>query len=319
MIIDGFGHVMPKSFCDTLLKVYPTDELRELSVLPYFGDVENRLRVLDKHGIDKQVLTLARASIWVSMPPKVAPEMVRVANDAVAEFAATHPDRFIATATLPFPTDEYLDEFDRCVNQLKVAGIQIMSNANGKQLDDPDFRSFFSRANDTKTPIWIHPQLHAGWSQQYVLDKIFGWPFDTTMAMARLVFSGVMEEFQNLNIVVHHMGAMVPHFAERIKGFYDAGPMFPRAQFKPMREDPLVYFKRFYGDSVLNGSVHAFECGYKFFGPEHIVFATDYPFGPKQGEEWMAGALHQVRTIDLPAHEKELIFSGNLLRIMEKW
>jgi len=318
MIIDGFGHVMPKSFCDTLLKVYPTDELRELSVLPYFGDIENRLRVLDKHGIDKQVLTLARASIWVSMPPKVAPAMVRAANDAVAEFAATHPDRFIATATLPFPTDEYIDEFDRCVNQLKVAGIQIMSNANGKQLDDPDFRAFFKKANETKTPIWIHPQLHAGWSQQYVLDKIFGWPFDTTMAMARLVFSGIMEEFQHLNIVVHHMGAMVPHFSERIKGFYDAGPMFPRAQFKPMKKDPLEYFRRFYGDSVLNDSVHAFECGYKFFGPEHIVFATDYPFGPKQGEEWMAGALHQVRMIDLPAREKELIFSGNLLRIIGK-
>ena len=317
LVIDGFGHVMPKSFCDTLLKAYPTVELKELSGLTYFGDMENRVKVLDKHKIDKQVLTLARPTIWMGMSAEVALKMTRLANDAVAEVAKKYPDRFIPTGTLPVPSEEYLPEFDRCMNELGMAGIQIVSNINGKPLDDPAFRPFFAKANATKTPIWIHPQLQAGWSQQWVLDKIFGWPFDTTIAMARLVFSGMMEEFPNLNIVVHHMGAMVPHFSETIKGFYNSD-YFPRANFIPRKKGPLDYFRRFYGDSVLNGSVHAFECGYKFFGPKHIVFATDYPFGPKQGKEWMAAALRQVQAIDLPQKEKDLILSGNLLRIIAK-
>jgi aminocarboxymuconate-semialdehyde decarboxylase len=317
LVIDAFGHVMPTPFCQTLLAAYPTVELKELSVLTYFGDMENRVRILDKHGIDKQVLTLARPSIWMNMPPEMTFRMTPLANDAVAEVARKFPDRLIPTGTLPVPTEEYLPEFDRCMNELGMAGIQIVSNIDGKQLDDPAFRAFFARANETKTPLWIHPQLQQGWSQQWVLDKIFGWPFDTTIAMARLVFSGMMEEFPDLNIVVHHMGAMVPHFSERIKGFYDS-TYFPRANFIPLKKGPLEYFGRFYGDSVLNGSVHAFECGYKFFGPEHIVFATDYPFGPNQGEEWMAGALHQIKSVDLPQNEKDLILAGNVQRIISR-
>jgi predicted TIM-barrel fold metal-dependent hydrolase len=317
IVIDAFAHVMPKSFCELLLKDYPTLELKELSTFTYFGDMQKRIRVLDKYKIDKQVLTLARPTIWMGMPAKLVSKMTPIANDAVAEVAGKYPGRFIPVGTLPVPSEEYLAELDRCMNELGMAGIQIVSNINGKPLDDPAFKPFFARANATKTPIWIHPQLQKGWSQQYLLDKIFGWPFDTTIAMARLVFSGIMEEFPNLNIVVHHMGGMVPYFSERIKGFHGSSYM-PRGNFVPLKKDPLVYFRRFYGDSVLNGAVHAFECGYKFFGPRHSVFATDYPFGPKEGVDWTAGALRQMRAIDIPQKEKELILSGNLMRIIKK-
>jgi len=113
------------------------------------------------------------------------------------------------------------------------------------------------------------------------------------------------------------MGAMIPHFSERIKGFYEA-KIFPKVKFAPLSESPLVYFKRFYADTVLNGSAHAFECGYKFFGSGQIVFATDYPFGPEKGETWMAGALSQMNNVDLPQMERDQIFSKNLERILEK-
>ena len=83
-------------------------------------------------------------------------------------------------------------------------------------------------------------------------------------------------------------------------------------------KDVLDYFRQFYGDTVLNGAVHAFECGYKFLGAEHIVFGTDYPFGPAQGEAWIAGALDEVRTIDLSQAEKDLILGENLLRLIER-
>lgn len=318
LIIDGFAHVMPKPFAEALNQSYSTDELRELAALTYFGDMENRVRVLDKHKIDKQVLTLARPSIWINMPTEIALKMTRLANDAVAKVAAEYPDRFIAVGTLPILTEEFMPEFDRCLGDLGVAGIQIFSNIGGRPLDDPKFRSFFAKADQTRTPVWLHPQLWGDWSPEFILDKIFGWPFDTSLTLSRLVFSGIMEQYPNLRIISHHMGAMIPHFSERIKGFYDAREMFPRSRCVSLPRDPLEYFRKFYGDAVLNGSVHAFECGYKFFGPGHIVFATDYPFGPGKGEPWMEGALHQIRSVDLPQSEKEEIFGGNLQRLIER-
>jgi aminocarboxymuconate-semialdehyde decarboxylase len=318
LVIDAFSHVMPKRFLEFLLKTHPTVEAKEMVPLTYFGDIENTVRILDKHKIDKQVLTLARSSIWPGVPRNLLPELTRAANDAMAEVASLYPDRFIATGTLPVPSEEFLPELDRCVNELGMKGVQIFSSVDGKQLDAPEFRAFFAKANATKVPVWLHPQLQHDWSQEFVLDKIFGWIYETSIALARLVFSGIMQEYPDLRIIPHHMGAMVPHFSERIKGFYNARGMFPRSNFPPLSGDPLDYFRRFYGDTVLNGSVHAFECGYKFFGPEHIVFATDYAFGPKQGEEWMEGALHQVRTADLPQSEKDLILGGNLLRLIER-
>ena len=80
----------------------------------------------------------------------------------------------------------------------------------------------------------------------------------------------------------------------------------------------LHYFRRSYGDAVLNGAVHAFKCGYKFFGPEHIVMATDYPFGPQQGEQWIKETLDQIDGLNLPPKEKEMILGGNLMRLIER-
>ena len=318
MVIDGFAHVMPKAFAEALMQVHPTDELQKLAKHTYFGDMENRIRVLDKFGLDKQVLTLARPSTWIGISPDALPKMTRLGNDTVAQVARQYPDRFIAVGTLPVPTQEYLPEFDRCLNELGMVGIQILTNIEGKPLDAPEFRPFFEHANATKTPIWIHPQLVQVWSEEYVLDKIFGWLYETSATLARLVFSGIMETYPDLRIIPHHMGAMVPHFSGRIKGFYEARELYPGTKLTTLPRDPLDYFKRFYGDTMLSGAAHAFECGYKFFGPDHIVMATDYPFGPQQGEQWIKETLDQIDALSLPQPEKDLILGGNLMRLIER-
>lgn len=318
LIIDGFSHILPKSFAEELGQAHPTNELMELAALKHFGEVENRVRVLDKYKIDKQVLTIARPSIWINVPKDIVLEMTRVANDAVSKAARQFPDRFLPVGTLPIPSEEFIPEFDRCIGELGMVGIQIFSNVGGRALDDSGFRPFFENAHNSRTPVWIHPQLLYGWSPEFCLDKIFGWLYETSLALSRLVFSGIMDEYPDLKIISHHMGAMVPHFSERIKGFYEASDMFPRAKFTSLPKNPLEYFKKFYGDSVLNGAVHAFECGYKFFGPEHIIFATDYPFGPGKGETWMDGALHQIAATDLSQIEKDQILGGNLQKLIER-
>ena len=317
VIIDGFSHLLPKSFADALHRMYPTDELRALSALTYFGDMEERVRVLDKFKIDKQVLTLARPNIWIDMPRDIALKAARRANDAVAEAAKQFPDRFIPVGTLPILSEEFMSECDRCVDDLKMKGIQIFTNMGGRYVDDPEFRWFFLKANSARIPIWLHPQVRVEWSQDFALDKILGWLFDTSLALCRLVFSGIMEECPDLMMITHHMGAMVPHFSERINGCYIGRDMFPNAKFTTLPKDPLTYFRKFYGDTVLNGAAHAFECGYKFFGPDRIIFATDYPFGPQKGERWIEGALHQIRAADLPQAEKEQILGENLERLLK--
>lgn len=312
LIIDGFTHILPKPFAEEFSLLHPTDELRELIALPHLSDIEMRIRVMDKYKIDKQVLTLARPTIWMNIPSNIVLKMTRKANDAVAKAAKQFPDRFIVVGTLPIPSEEFMPEFDRCIDELDMAGIQIFSNIDGRNLDDMEFRPFFAKANSTRTPIWLHPQLQAEWSQQFLLDKIFGWPFDTTMAMARLVFSGIMEEYPDLRIVTHHMGGMVPYFSYRIKDIYDAREQFPRSNFAFLSKDPVEYFREFYADTVLNGSPHAFECGYKFFSSEHIIFATDFPYGPGKGEHWIKETLHQVNASRLSRTKKDHILGENL-------
>jgi aminocarboxymuconate-semialdehyde decarboxylase len=318
LIIDGYAHIMPKTFAEVLNTYYPTDELQEMAAKPYFSEVENRLRVLDKYKIDKQVLTLAGPSIWIGMPKDIVMKMTRAANDALSRVAQQFPDRFIPVGTLPIPSEEFLPEFDRCIGDLGMAGMFIPSNIGGRPLDHPEYTPFFKKAHRTCTPIWLHPQLRPEWSPEFALHKIFGWLFDTSLALGRLVFSGIMEEFPDLRIITHHMGAMIPHFSERIKSFYECYEMHPQSKFTSLPKDPLEYFKRFYGDSVLNGSAHAFECGYKFFGPKQIIFGTDYPFGPEKGEAWMKGSLHQIAVADLPQTEKDQILGGNLQRLLER-
>ncbi len=316
IVIDGFSHILPGPFAEELNLIYPTSELRDLASLAHFTDMENRVRALDKFKIDKQVLTLARPNIWINMPKDIALKMTRTANDALARVAKQFPDRFIPVGTLPILNEKFMPEFDRCIKELGMVGIQIFTNIEGKPLDDPEFRWFFSKANSTRTPIWIHPQIRDEWSEGFALDKILGWLFDTSLALCRLVFSGVMEDYPDLIIIAHHMGAMIPHFSERIRGCYLGRDMFPRAQFISLPKDPLEYFRKFYGDTVLNGAQHAFECGYKFFGSDHIVFATDYPFGPEKGERWIEGALHQIKATHLPQTEKDQILGGNLQRLL---
>lgn len=317
LVIDGFSHILPKSFIRELSLFHPTDELRASGSLTHLSEIENRIRVLDKYRIDKQILTLARPSLWTHMAKDIALKMTRVANETLCEITQKYSDRFIPVGTLPIPSEEFMSEFDRCMEDLHMAGIQIFSNVGGRPLDDMEFRSFFAKAHRTRTPIWIHPHLRSEWSPEFVLDRIFGWLFDTSLALSRLVFSGMMEEYPDLTIISHHMGGMIPYFSERIRSFYEARDMFPQAKFCRLSKDPLEYFKRFYADSILNGSVSAFECGYRFFGPGRIIFATDYPFGPGQGEPWVEEAIHQIRISDLPQVEKDQILGGTLQGILE--
>ena len=332
MPTDFFSHIYPKSFYKEYVK-------SQLPFTPFvdagynvegerFIDVDYRLRILEKFAIDKAVITLAQPSIWSHVQEKDMMRLIKLGNDGMGEIAAKHPDHLISIATIPLLTGEGLDELDRSISDLGLKGLEVFSNYGGKPIDVPELLPFYEKMAKYDLPVWIHPVSypHYEWAFDYDLVKIFGWPYDTTLAVSRLVFSGVLARYPNLKLIIHHLGGMIPYFSERLRGFVDdpiktKPPGVKREKDSSesigLKEHPIEYFKKMYGDTVANGSIGALECAYRFYGPGHIVFATDFPFGPERGERWVNETLKSIRSLDIPEEEKEMILDGNARKILK--
>lgn len=318
--IDVFAHVTPPQFFDEMNEVHPTDALRNL----YFEqtwNLERRITDMDAHGIDTQVISLANPPIWEGISPEDALSLTQLANDSVRDMADTHPDRLIPIATLPFVTPEYVDEFKRCVDDLGVRGVQIFTNIGGQPIDSDGHLSLYEAAANAGVPVWIHPQFHSWyeWLDEYEIHRTIGWPFDTSVAMMRLVFAGVFERYPDLDIITHHLGGMIPFFIGRISSFFEARvnnpEMYPGFDAPDFSTSVREQFERFYGDTVIGGEKSAFACGRSHFGDDGVVFATDYPFGPDGGRRFMQQAIDVVESLD-NRDAKQAIFSENAERLL---
>jgi predicted TIM-barrel fold metal-dependent hydrolase len=331
LTIDIFSHIYPKAFFKEYVK-------SQLSFIPFvdagyspegerFIDIDYRLKVLKKYQIDMAVVTLAQPSIWENISDKVALRLIRLGNDGMAEIAQKNKENLISVATVPLLNGVGLDELDRAINDLGLKGLEIFSHYGGKPVDIPEMLPFYEKMAKYDLPIWIHPVSypHHEWAFDYDLVKIFGWPYDTTLAVSRLVFSGILEKFPNLKLIIHHLGGMIPYFAERLRGFVDdpiktKPPGIERkhsSEGEGLKRHPIEYFKKMYGDTVANGSIGALECAYRFYGAEHIVFATDYPFGPEKGERWVKETLGSIESFNVSSSERELMLDGNARKLLK--
>ena len=318
-IIDGFTHLLPRTVYDKLVEVHPTEELLGFDEGTFLWDLDKRFTDMDDLGIDKQVTMLALPSLWRGIDHDVAPEAVRFANDEVSRIASEHADRLIPVGTLPLLGEEYEDEFDRCIDDLGMAGIQIFANVDGQPIDSPEFRWIFDRAEAEGVALWLHPQLTDWyeWDGLYLLNKILGWPFDTSMAMSRLVFSGVMDDYPDLQFVVHHMGAMIPHFVDRLQTFYQHTVehlgQYPDRGFSELSEPLRDAYRRFNVDTAVSGSAATFHCSYDYYGVDNVVFGTDYPFGPEMGRLWVKQIPDLIDNAeDISDEDRERLYHGNI-------
>src|SRR5439155_948448 len=200
------------------------------SLVVVLVDLEQRFRIMDRYEGYVQVLTLASPPIEALAGPDVTPELARLANDGMAELVANHPDRFPGfVASLPMNNpDASLREIDRAIDTLGATGVQIFSNVNGRPLDGPEWEPLFDRMAARRLPIWLHPARPAAFADypgekrsRYDIWWAFGWPYETTAAMARLVFAGLFDRHPDLAIITHHMGAMLPYFEGRAGGGLD--------------------------------------------------------------------------------------------------
>ncbi len=212
MKIDIFNHVMPQAYLE-MMKQHSKDEgiIKRMSSLRMLWDIEARVQMLDEQFPDvQQVLTLSLPSPELVGGPELAPELARLANDGMAEMVSKWPHKFPAfIASLPMNNvDAALAEMDRAITTLGARGVQVCTNVNGRPLDEPELFPVFERVTNTHDlPIFMHPARPATRADyvnepisKYEIWQVLGWPFETSVAMSRMVFSGFFEKLPTMRL-----------------------------------------------------------------------------------------------------------------------
>lgn len=282
---------------------------RFFGVTPAMTDVAKRLEDMDRVGIDVEVVSLSTPNVFFAGAQQ-QPEIARMVNDAYAELVATHPKRFKAFASIPMDApDEALRELHRAIDDLKMNGVILLSNIGGKPLTSPEYRPFFAEANRMKLCILLHPMLPANTDpfREYVLGPIVGFMFDTTLAVARMCFDGMLKDFPDIRWIVGHLGGAVPYLIERMdNGWRD----FPECRSK-IDELPSAYLKKLYYDTV-NFNPHMLMMARDMMGSNHMVMGSDYPHLLGSIDR----AVSSIESLEIPEEEKQRIFEGTALSIL---
>ena len=223
-----------------------------------------------------------------------------------------------------------LEEMDRAIVKLGARGIQIGTNILGKPLDDPEFFPVFERmANHYSLPVWMHPLRQQNFSDyrseqksRFEIWQVLGWPYETSAAMSRIVFSGLFDKLPNLRIITHHCGGMIPYFSGRAETLWaQLGSRTADEDYseilKRMTKPLMDYFRMFYGDTVLGGSSSALRCGLDFFGADHVVFASDCPFDPEGGAMFIREGIRSVGDLQLPPEVERKIYYDNAIGLLK--
>ena len=326
--IDVFNHIFPKPFFERLQQVVVNKAaVKRWLHIPFLYDLDVRFQRLEEFGPDyRQVLSLSAPPIESINPDRqITLDLARLANDSMADVVRAHPQRFpgfIASLPMNHP-DESVAELERAVTTLGALGVQIFSNVNGLPLDDPRFAALFETAERLRCPLFLHPTRGAHVpdypgeaKSKYEIWWTFGWPFETSVAMQRLVFSRLFDRLPAIKILAHHLGAMVPYFEGRVgHGLDQLGTRTADEDYESLRRSlpkrPIDYFKLFWADTAVFGSAAATECGLKFFGVDQVVFASDAPFDPEGGAMYIRETLRVIDGLEIAEAERRKIYQGN--------
>ena len=333
--IDVFNHILPKPFFDRLQSVIVNrGAIKRWLNIPFLHDVDVRFRMLEEFGGEyRQVLSLSAPPIESINPDRqITLDLATLANDSQAELVRKYPDRFpgfIASLPLNHP-EQSVRELERAVAVLGALGAQVFSNVNGLPLDDERFAPLFETAARLACPILLHPARGAGFADypgeaksKYEVWWTFGWPYETSAAMQRLVFSRLFDRLPGIKIVAHHLGAMIPYFEGRVGygldqlGSRTAGEDYA-SLLASLPKRPYDYFKMFWGDTAVFGSRAAMECGLKFFGMDQVVFASDAPFDPEGGPLYIRETVKVIDSLDIDESDRRKIYQANAERLFNR-
>jgi predicted TIM-barrel fold metal-dependent hydrolase len=316
-----------------MLAVLPDgrDMHKRVRAIPSMVDLDERFRIMDAFPDYAQVICLPHPPIESLGAPRLARELAKIGNDGMAELVSKHPDRFPAfIAALPMNDPEGLvEEADRAVKDLRAVGVQVFTNVNGAPLTEPATMPLFDLMAKLDLPIWLHPARGADYpdyktekKSRYEIWWTFGWPYETSVAMAHMVFAGLFDRHPNLKIITHHLGGMVPYFEGRVgPGWDQLGTRTSDEDYgallKKLKKRPLDYFHLFYADTAVFGSMAATECGLKFFGADRVLFASDAPFDPEKGSAYIRWTIEIIDRLDITPAERSAIYEGNARRLLK--
>jgi predicted TIM-barrel fold metal-dependent hydrolase len=267
--LDIFPHIFPRAFFERMKDIAERNpalgaQLKRWLHIPVLWDLDKRIKMMKRFPDYKQILTLSLPAIEFLGTPEETPELARLANDGMHEIVRKHGELFPAfVASVPLNNvPASLEEMDRAIGRLGAKGIQIFTNVNGRPLDVPEFFPIFEQmANKYQLPIWVHPTRTAKFADyvseqksKYEMWWLFGWPYETSVFMGRMVFSGMFDKLPKLRIITHHLGAMVPFLSHRVGyGMDQFGARTSDEDYegllKRMKKRPVDYFKMFYNDT----------------------------------------------------------------------
>jgi predicted TIM-barrel fold metal-dependent hydrolase len=292
--------------------------------IPALYDVEERLRVVDSFPDYTQVICLGMPAIDRLTGPDRSAEWARIGNDGLAELVAKYPDRFVGyAASLPMNAPAAaVKEAERVLSNGANA-IQLHTNVDGAPIDQEQFLPIYEIIERSGKPILLHPirtremaDYRTETVSKYEICSVIGWPFETGAALARLVFSGIMDRFPDLKVIAHHLGGIIPYFEGRVAHSWDQlGARTSDEDYslllKRLKKRPFDYFKDFYGDTALAGARSPTICGLSFFGPDRVLFASDCPFDKEKGRGYIRSTIAVMESLGLPEDDMKKICHRN--------
>jgi uncharacterized protein len=336
MVIDFQAHIFPEAYIEELKRLDGAVILEEPdahSGMTYFYDKKLRCRIntatfqgrdirrriehMDQLGIDVHLLSIPAPGAD-RFDGESSVRLARIANDAIAGICREYPSRFVGLFTLPTSsTPKSLDELERSVNELGLRGFACFSNLNGGPLDREELFPIYERLAQYKLPVYIHPTAPLS-TEATGIDimptLIFGWAFDSTVAMTRLVYGRVLERFPEIRFVVADVGGVLAFFAQRAINIYSGRSEEIRERFG-LKENPLDSFRRFYVDTA-DHPASTLRCVKDFFGVDRLVLGTNYPYGPEEGCLLVKNSLKAINGLELSVTEREKILGGNAAGIL---
>jgi aminocarboxymuconate-semialdehyde decarboxylase len=281
------------------------------AIVPQLTDPARRLDDMDRMGVDVQALSVAPPQYYYWADPALGRRLARRQNEHLAELVAGRPDRFVGLATVPLQDVEAaVAELDHAVGALGLRGVEICTNVNGLDLDDPRFRPFFARVADLGVVVLLHPHGFTDGRRlmDYYLTNVIGNPLESTIALTRLIHGGVLEELPALRLCVVHGGGFLPFYASRMD---HAWRQRPEGRHRIPDRPPSSYLRRIWVDCLVYDPAHL---GFlvQQMGAGQVVVGTDYPFD--MGDDDPVGLVEA--TPGLSDDDRARILGGNAARLL---
>lgn len=269
---------------------------------PGHVSLEARLRAMDAAAIDVQVLSAPPYLSYARLDGEAALAACRAHNEDIAAAVAAHPARFVGLASVPLQAiDLALGELDRAVGSLGLRGAVILTQWAGTTLDDPSLLPFYRALRALDVPVLVHPAPPASRDDRdraFRLDNLVVYPGETTLAVARLLFAGVLDEVPGLRVIASHLGGTLPYLVGRLSLGVHAYAECRSALTRPIADA----VREVYVDTV---SFHApaIDCAIRTLGIERLLLASDFPY--PGGLEESVASIRQLD--DLGADDVEKI------------